>query len=277
MNKVRISLAALVVYLAATAASAAPHPFYTRMLERGIASLNRGNYAAAIQELRAASFGLLDELPKYQTAQVHLALAYDKLGQSNDSRLAATKFLQAERLSQAYASLSLDAATKSSFEKIVASAVDPTYLASLPSFRRPTPRAVTAVASTAPVLPEATPAENDAASQLGAAQQLLDQGKILAARTAFWKLSERRDLGRAEALDVARGLNRCGAWLDSATVYQRLQPFAAGEELHMFHEAVNRYELGEVSLARTLLARAAHALPKTREVTTYRAKIEAGR
>jgi hypothetical protein len=277
VNKARITICALFVSLATTVASAAPHPFYMRMLERGIADANRGNYAAAVQQLRTASFGLLDELPQYQTAQVHLAVAYEKLGKSNESRLAATKFLQAERLSQAYATLSLDAATRATFEKVVASAVEPAYLASIPSFRRPAPQAVTAVASTQPVLPKTTTAGNDAASQLEVAQQLLDQGKILAARTAFWKISERRDLTRAQVLDVARGLNRGGAWLESATVYQRAQPFVAGDEQHMFYEAINRYELGEVSLARTLLARASAALPKTREVTLYRAKIQAGR
>jgi hypothetical protein len=46
--------------------------------------------------------------------------------------------------------------------------------------------------------------------------------------------------------------------------------------MHMFYEAVNRYELGELNVARTLLKRALPALPASREVLLYRPKIESG-
>jgi hypothetical protein len=43
--------------------------------------------------------------------------------------------------------------------------------------------------------------------------------------------------------------------------------------MHQFYESVNRYELGEIAMARDLLTRALPALPVTRETSLYKAKI----
>ena len=50
-------------------------------------------------------------------------------------------------------------------------------------------------------------------------------------------------------------------------------PFRSGEDMHQFYEAVNRYELGELTAARDLLTRALPSLPVTRETSLYKAKI----
>jgi hypothetical protein len=294
-----------------TSAMAATHPFYTNMLQRGLAKVKQGKYADAVRDLRVAAFGTLDEPTAYQLAQIHIAIANEKLGNSDEARLAATKFLQSERLRPTYASLELDAVTRDSFEKLVASAVEPQYLAQLPSFRRTPPKSVTAVATTAKELPLPLPAATTpppAAPQTSAvqtpaaiktiaekppapkpvavaptvpaataglreAQQLLHEGKILAARQAYEKLGQGKNLGRNDMLEIGRGLNRTGAYQQSAYIYQRTLPLRKGEELHMFYEAVNRYELGELSVARTLLAKALPGLAVTREIESYRAKI----
>lgn len=381
----------------ATTAVAAPHPFYQSMLQRGMAQAQEGRYADAIRSLRIAAFGSLDEPQAYQLAQIHLAIANEKLGNTDEARLAATKFLQAERLQPSYEQLTLTDATRNAFEKIVASAVEPQYLAQLPAFRRSSPKTNGAVATrgndvpvaprepekkpesvpppqkeqrefqkpvasvqpqnapamqtavaqpvTNSVKPQNTPATNvapmqsattqpttnvvkpqnapatnvapmqsasaqptinsvkpqnaptqsasaqpantapkqitltpapssDAPLRLAEAQRLLNEGKLLGARSAYLALSQRRDATRTQMLEIARGLNRTGAWQESAMVYQRAQPLAKGEELHMFYEAVNRYELGELTLARALLTRALPALPQSREVEAYRLKIQ---
>jgi hypothetical protein len=294
----------------ATTALAAPHPFYQNMMQRGLAKVQQGRYADAIRDLRVAAFGSLDEPTMYQTAQVYIAIANEKLGNGDEARLAATKFLQSERLRPTYASLPLDAATRDAFEKLVAGAVEPQYLAQLPSFRRSSPKSVSAVASTSKELPmpaitvpaptqpqtqvkaavtpppqpkPATPVAakaptpapqvSDTAARLRQAQQLLNEGKLLAARQAYEQLGQRRDLSRSEIMEIGRGLNRAGAWQQSAFVYQRTLPLRKGEELHMFYEAVNRYELGEVNVARSLLAKALPGLAVTREIEQYRQKI----
>ncbi|HEV2719244.1 MAG TPA: hypothetical protein VG323_04430, partial [Thermoanaerobaculia bacterium] len=82
------------------------------------------------------------------------------------------------------------------------------------------------------------------------------------------------NLPREVALGAARGLNQTTDFRDSSTEYQKLYPLHAGEELHMFYEAVNRYEMGDYAIARRLLARALPSLPKTRDVELYRGRIE---
>ena len=118
---------------------------------------------------------------------------------------------------------------------------------------------------------------SDPAAMLADGDQLLAQGKILAARETFARVAHQQTLNRATLLNAARGLNQTSAWRDSSSTYQRAWPLTAGEELHMFHEAVNRYELGDYAVARELLRRALPKLPASREVALYRTKIEAAR
>jgi len=113
----------------------------------------------------------------------------------------------------------------------------------------------------------------DPTIQIAEAQRLLNEGKILAARQIYVRLGMVEGLSRATALDVAKGLNQTSAWRESSLAYQKAMPFRAGEELHQFYEAVNRYELGDIIAARDFLTRALPALPVTRETSLYKAKI----
>ena len=113
----------------------------------------------------------------------------------------------------------------------------------------------------------------DAAAQIADAQRLLNEGKILAARQIYIRLGQLDGLSRATSLDVAKGLNQTSAWRESSLAYQKAMPFRAGEELHQFYEAVNRYELGDLAAARDLMTRALPALQVTRETSLYKAKI----
>jgi outer membrane biosynthesis protein TonB len=113
----------------------------------------------------------------------------------------------------------------------------------------------------------------DPAVQIAEAQRLLNEGKILAARQVYVRLGLIDGLSRETALDVAKGLNQTSAWRESSLAYQKAMPFRAGEEIHQFYEAVNRYELGDITAARDLLTRALPALPVTRETSLYKAKI----
>src|SRR5438105_1284239 len=71
------------------------------------------------KELRIAAFGLVDDVPQFEIAQVYLTIAAQKLGHEPDARHAAQRVLAAERLEQHYALLSLPADIRASFEKIV--------------------------------------------------------------------------------------------------------------------------------------------------------------
>lgn len=116
---------------------------------------------------------------------------------------------------------------------------------------------------------------SDPVLMLADADRLLAQGKIIAARELFARVAHLQTLNRNTLLGAARGLNQTSAWRDSSASYQRAYPLEPGEELHMFHEAVNRYEMGDYPFAKELLRRALPKLPASRELTTYKSKIEA--
>jgi hypothetical protein len=123
--------------------------------------------------------------------------------------------------------------------------------------------------------PTAAPATPPApAALLADADRAFAEGKPLAARETYRRLAALPNLPRDVALGVARGLSQTAAFRESSAVYQKLYPLHAGEEQHMFYEAVNRYEMGDYAIARKLLARALPALPKTRDVELYRSRIE---
>ncbi|MEA2570947.1 MAG: hypothetical protein QOI24_2948 [Acidobacteriota bacterium] len=511
--------ALVVVIFAAPLRAQGPSTFYTSLLERGLVDAKVGNWKAAAQELRIAAFGLLDDLPRYQTAHVYGAIASERLGQFDEARNAAEKVVMAERLSRSYTTLPLDPATRSSFESLVAKYVTAERLAAAPAFAhitstrpsatprppatataaplkpatppfaegidiavrarnywiagdlvnavklateainldfasgparqvlgniaaierrwtdvvehftiarttqrltedeknklatglanvgraadagalrrtiiaaaaptvtrpapppppapvpQPQPRAVTpqpqpqpqpqpiiipkpapprptnqprtppptpvepadarASMSRAPITsrttatipstppPTATkpltrntpppppssgsagvvrsgtatnagansplvnaarhsPSEailaSDPVLMLADADRLLAQGKIIAARELFARVAHLQTLNRTTLLGAARGLNQTSAWRDSSASYQRAYPLEPGEELHMFHEAVNRYEMGDYPFAKELLRRALPKLPASRELTAYKSKIEA--
>jgi tetratricopeptide (TPR) repeat protein len=98
---------------------AAPNDFYPALLKRGIAHVGSGNFDMAAKELKVAAFGLVDDVPQFEIAQVYLTIAAQKLGHEPDARHAAQRVLAAERLEQHYASLNLPADIRASFEKIV--------------------------------------------------------------------------------------------------------------------------------------------------------------
>ncbi|HWW62707.1 MAG TPA: hypothetical protein VN181_15135 [Thermoanaerobaculia bacterium] len=332
MRSFRVQTFALCTLLVAATAGAA-NPFYVKLLDRGLLSEQQGKHEQAVRQLRIAAFGLLDDLALYEVAQIHIALASEKLKDPEAVRFAADKLVKAERVKETYASLQLDATTRVSFDKLVRREIDPLLLADVAAFHAPvvqpkaapqpiqlakqepkkqepkkpeptkqqpppqvvigakesspppvTPPVTTksieiSVPRTAPPAKAAAPQPKQSpeiAMKLAEARRLLNEGSMIAARQSYTMLAERKDLDRAQLLDVGKGLNQTGAWAESAIAYQRAQPFRAGDEMHMFYEAVNRYELGELNVARTLLKRALPALPASREVMLYRPKIESG-
>jgi hypothetical protein len=369
VNKVPAGLTLAVLLFAAPALHA--QEFYSDLLQRGISDALSGTWAKAANELRIAAFGSVTDMKQYQTAQVYLAVVNDRLGRTEDARAAATKAVQAERISPVYATASIDAATRRSFEQLLPKLLTATRYAELPAFSRgsttvaqvapvpvpmpqapvqpvpvrpapvqpapmpvsrpvpppaPAPKLVTAPApSMARPLPQ-TPAPQrvtqaapprpataqpatltappqpatpqpatvqsplaaaaarrapsqsahfaDFAPRLAEAQRLLNEGKMIAARQAYLGIARTADAPRSALLEAAKGLSQTNAWTDSSIVYSKLFPLQKGEEPHYFYEAVNRFELGELTVARDLLSRALPFVGNSREVSMYRGRIE---
>src|SRR5438552_6387220 len=119
LRSVRSTAIAIVLGAWAGLLLAAPNDFYPALLKRGITHVGSGNFDMAAKELRIAAFGLVDDVPQFELAQVYLTIAAQKLGHEPDARHAAQRVLAAERLEQHYASLNLPADVRATFEKIV--------------------------------------------------------------------------------------------------------------------------------------------------------------
>jgi hypothetical protein len=118
---IRPITAAILLTLIAAAAplrAATVNDFYASLLRRGIEHVNAGNNEAGAGELKLAAFGLLDNVELYQTAQVYLAIASQRLQREPQTRAAATHVVAAERIEPHYATLALPEKVRKEFEAI---------------------------------------------------------------------------------------------------------------------------------------------------------------
>lgn len=434
--------------------------FYEARFQSGVVDFNRGAYARAVDELRVAAFGRVDDIPSYITAEVYLAVTNDRLEHAEDARTAALKVLQAEKITPSYTALKLPPDVRASFEQLLPAVLTRDQLASVPAFARlapqapavqsgaprpsrhtsvvPTPTKQPNVAVTAPkendkveaqppqpaldygrlalervaagdeagarryaalafasddtnpnahaalaqigrahstwsevaehyaivrtrrhltddetaaylialvkigrvadaagvrrtasnavlarpdvrealqsIEPKPTPqplapqpqpvapqpvapapvprtqpqpvapapvpqevAPNTApvADQIAAAERMVATGNIVGARTELRRIALLPNLQRSERQSLARALSQTALYAESSAQYRKTYPLKAGEESHMFYEAVNRYELGDYSLAKQLITRALPALPQTPAILAYRDRIMA--
>src|SRR5262245_2600180 len=90
--------------------------FYDRLFNRGMAQFNEGNYANAYTSLRLAAFGLLEDVRRFETAEIHMTVAAMRLRRESDARAAAQRVIAGERIERRYASLSLPDAVRKEFE-----------------------------------------------------------------------------------------------------------------------------------------------------------------
>jgi hypothetical protein len=120
--------------MTAATASYAAEPFYANLLTRGVADVQRGDYAKAVQELRVAAFGTVNEPAEYLRAQIYLATALTKLGETAAAATAVTKAAQAERINARYAALEIDGATRTAFQALAAKTLTAEQLRAVPAF-----------------------------------------------------------------------------------------------------------------------------------------------
>ena len=155
--------------------------------------------------------------------------------------------------------------------------VAPQPVAPSPVPQRPAPR-VTPSPVPAPIVPapvpqETTPSSEPVAQQVAAAEQMVAAGNIVGARTELRRIALLPNLQRSDRQALARALSQTALYAESSAQYRKTYPLKAGEETHMFYEAVNRFELGDYSLARQLITRALPALPQTPAILAYRDRI----
>lgn len=94
--------------------------FYQRLLDRGMAHFNSGDYALASSELRKAAFGFVEQVEKFETVETYAAIAASRLGQQADTRDALLRIVAAEKIQPHFRSITLPAALRAEIEKTAA-------------------------------------------------------------------------------------------------------------------------------------------------------------
>jgi len=253
----------------AQAASVSPDD----LLARGRASYDAGRYADAVKDLSAAadaivtpaqmqqyvSGGKFEELPKFETAVIYLAMSYAKLGRDADAREQIQRLVAAETIAPTYASLSLDADV-AGFEDLVRRLSPATMLAwkggapGVPLAAEPVPqRGMPApTQAAAPTQTTLTPDQ----------QRELDQ-RIANARAEFEKEAEQRiAAARAEIerqADQRIAAERIAIERETEQQIAAIRAAAAQEVAHTTVATVRRAEgmalAGDVEDANAMYAR----------------------
>jgi tetratricopeptide (TPR) repeat protein len=137
----------------------------------------------------------------------------------------------------------------------------------------PVPVPAAPVPAPAAVSPAPATETEPIAEQLADVDGMVASGNIVGARTQLRRIAALPNLQRADRQALARALSQTALYAESSAQYRKTYPLKAGEETHMFYEAVNRFELGDYGLARQLITRALPALPQTPAILSYRDRI----
>jgi hypothetical protein len=162
--------------------------FYVSLLERGKVHFAEGAYELAAKELRIAAFGLLDDIPKYETAHLLLALAHQRLGHTDLAALSVRKLYDAERVMRAYPTLPIDTAARRSFEQLAASVLTREEFALLIRPTAPAQEATTPSTTTSRIEP---PDPSTAEADRIAAERR-EQERIVAQRSQQERIAAQR-------------------------------------------------------------------------------------
>ena len=126
-----LALSGMLLCAAASAVASTPSDFYLNLLRRGVAAFDAEKYAEASNQLKIAAFGFVDSIEHYQTAQIYLALAFDRQDNAEKARDAARRVVAAERIERKYSTLKIPAGVANSFDTVARKLLTSTEVAFL--------------------------------------------------------------------------------------------------------------------------------------------------
>jgi len=120
--------------IGATTLFAAPaDDFYDSAFRSGVAAFESQNYDLAMDRLRMAAFGYLEDIARYETAQSYIAVAAQRMHRTDEARSALRRVVTAERIERRFASLQLTPALRSATEATIKELLPPQQVAWLTS------------------------------------------------------------------------------------------------------------------------------------------------
>ncbi len=294
----RLAVGGLIVLALLTAAAAADaaEPFYSNLRREGTLAYDRGDYPRAVQLLRLACFGLLEEPVVLGGCLVRLAVAQAALGDAEAFTATFRRIVEIEHRFGAYSQATVTPGLRQAFEESLERWVSYEELQNIAAFRGVAQRLV-APAARAPEVEESAepveemPAETAAApaelpaeppaealAELEEARQLLRAGEFSRdeVKETYPRVCQVADAypEHVESQHLAgEYAYRLGLWQDGVTYLRRGGEIAADRPLLLFYFAVVLYETGEVDAAAEALERCLPAVQHNEVVTRYREKI----
>lgn len=273
-------------FLGAAPRAQAADEFYTTRLRAGQDALRAKRNAEAVDLLRIAAFGLLEQPPLLMEALSCLTVAQSRAGRIEAVDVTLLRMVEVERQIPSYARATLDPAVRAEFEALARKRLPPETSASVPALvgASAKPPAAPSAVPTAVAVPMAgatpapTPAPSPvpapgAAELLASARKLISEGKSSDARkqlvAALPVHGRNRDVRKA--LLEASCLSR--EWKLAVEQIPLVEPFGEGEEPLAFYASVAKFETGDLEAARVLLGRVRSRLASSSYVDYYVKRI----
>jgi len=258
--KLRCVGAAVCVMMTWTAL-AATDAFYEQRFKAGEAALVAKRHADAVEQLRIAAFGQLDEPKRLTHTLALMAIAQQALRRTEPLESTINRFVEVESRFAAWNSSVLTPQQRTEFETLLIRVVPRQTLLAVPSLAR--------LIQPAKTQPPANPSQ--------AASRLIAEGR---SREAVPLLSDAvtREPGRRDLrILLLQAATLSANWPVGATQVTALKPFLDGEVVPMFYGAVALFETGRLTEARELLDRALPRLTRSAYVDQYARRINSGR
>lgn len=243
-------------------AAAPADDFYLMRLQAGKAEAAAGRPYEAIDDLKIASFGFLDQPALLIEGLSRLALAQAAAGRNDDAAATLRRLVEIERRYSRWAQADLEPGTRAAAAALVAKTVgaDAAKLLEMPKV--PPPAAV--------IGPPSPPAS---AAILVESKALVTQGRYVEnLRRLVMAVAASpgdRDLRKA----LLEGAVLTKDWGTAVSQLEPLRPFRGGEEPWMFYGAVALSETGKGPEARELAEKALPRLSQSPFVDYYARKI----
>jgi len=294
-------LLALSLLLLAPGAAAAVDPFYEGLLRDGTYAYDRRDYATAVEALRLACFGMLEEPKRLADCLVRLALAQDRAQDEEGFRETFRRVVELEERFGAYSQEGPPADLRSAFEARVPAWIPAATLEGTPAFRRlarsekpaaggrprqERPAVKSEPVPAPPTAPAPAPTQTAPPQPLSEAErQTMEKvRKTLGApnpgnrdlKAAFQLAREVADAhpDSAEAQHLAaEAAYRLSRWGDAAAYFRRGGDPGEDKPELLFYMAVSLFESGDAAGAATAIRRSLPNLRKTDYVQSYEKKI----
>ncbi len=310
MHRPLAPIVATVLVLAVSPAVVdAAHPHYLRLLRQGTVALEQGNAGEAVEDLKLACFGFLNEPPLLAECLILLGLAQAEEGDSAGFQDTFGRLLEVDERFDAYRAAEIPAATRSAFEEQARDKVPPRVLERSATFAHlhepedtgepsgneqgearggaPSPDGEDGDPAPEPQPPSAAgsadapagatslaPAER---AKLDRARELLAQARRRDALDEPFRLA--REVADAhpefrEAQHLAAVIAyRAEQWGDAVRYFRRGGDPGDAQAETLFYLAVSLYETGDLEAAASALRRSLPHIQSTPFVRSYREKI----